>query len=66
MKASVTREMTTQEIKDQLVEEKISYSKMKMGHTISPMENPVVLKEKRKSIARLSTELRSREINGDQ
>ncbi len=66
MKASVVREMTTQEIKDQLVEEKISYSKMKMGHTISPLENPVALKEARKTISRLSTELRSRDINGEQ
>lgn len=66
MKASVVREMTTQEIKDQLVEERLNYSRMKMAHTISPLENPASLNHTRKNIARLSTELRSREINGEQ
>lgn len=63
MKASVVREMTTQEIKEQLEESKLNYYKMKMAHTISPLENPVSLKNSRKDIARLSTELRSREMN---
>ncbi len=58
--------MTTQEIKEALVEAQISYDKTKMGHTISPMENPVSLRDSRKTIARLNTELRSREINGEQ
>ena len=66
MKASVVREMTTQEITEQLVEEKLNYSKIKMAHTISPLENPIQLRNKRKDIARLSSELRSRQINGEQ
>lgn len=66
MKASVIKQMTTQEIREQVVEEKIGYDKMKMAHAISPLENPGELKGKRKVIARLSTELRSREINGEQ
>lgn len=66
MKASVIREMTTQEIREQIVEEKINYGKLKMAHAISPLENPGELKGKRKDIARLGTELRNREINGDQ
>ena len=66
MKASVVREMTTQEIKEQLEEAKLNYYKMKMAHTISPLENPVSLKSSRKDIARLSTELRSREMNSEQ
>ncbi len=63
MKASVVKEMTTQELKDQLFETKLSYSKMKMGHTISPLENPTELKSNRKDIARMFTELRNRELN---
>lgn len=66
MKASVVREMTTQEISEQLVELKLSYSKVKMGHTITPLENPMELKKIRKNIARLSTELRSRELTSEQ
>jgi large subunit ribosomal protein L29 len=66
MKASVVREMTTQEIVEQLEEEKLGYSKMKMAHTISPLENPILLRNKRKDIARLASELRSRQIKGEQ
>lgn len=66
MKASVVREMTTKEIQEQIVEEKINYDKLKMAHTISPLENATELKKKRNAIARLKTELRAREINQDQ
>lgn len=65
MKASVVREMTTQEIKDKLENEKQAYAKAKMAHTISPLENPLTLKATRKDIARLSTELRNRELNAE-
>ncbi len=60
MKASVIREMTTQEITEQIAEEKINYDKLRMAHHISPLENPAELKLKRKLIARLSTELKAR------
>lgn len=60
MKANVIREMTTQEIRENLDEARIGYSKMKMAHHISPLENPLSLRSKRKNIARLETELRKR------
>lgn len=63
MKAAEVKEMTTQEIIDQLAEERVQYSKLKMGHTISPVENPMLIRATRKNIARLETELRGREIN---
>jgi len=66
MKASVIREMTTQEVIEKLEDEKLNFSKMKMAHTISPLENPMSLKQSRKDIARLATELRSRENNAEQ
>jgi large subunit ribosomal protein L29 len=60
MKASVIREMTTKEVSERIAEEKVGYDKLRMSHHISPLENPVELKSKRKLIARLSTELRAR------
>jgi large subunit ribosomal protein L29 len=66
MKASVIREMTTEEVKEKIQEEKIGYDKLKMAHTISPLEDPSELTKKRKDIARLQTELRSRLLNEDQ
>lgn len=60
MKSSVIREMTTDEIQEKLVDEKETLSKLRMQHAISPLENPLVLKDKKKDIARLMTELTSR------
>lgn len=65
MKASVIKEMTTQEVREQIEESKTGYAKLKMSHAISPLENPGELKFKRKEIARLATDLRRREINGE-
>lgn len=60
MKSSVVREMTTEEIQDMLVDETSTLTKLTMQHAISPLENPMILKEKRKDIARLQTELTKR------
>lgn len=60
MKSSVIREMTTEEIQDRLTDEKESLSKLRMQHAISPLENPLVLKHRKKDVARLMTELTSR------
>ncbi len=62
MKPEVIREMTSGELKESLLEERLNYSRMKMAHAISPLENPLVLRSKRKDIARLETELRRRKI----
>jgi large subunit ribosomal protein L29 len=62
MKASVIAEMTTEEIKDKLVEEAEMSSKLKINHTVSPLENPMQLKSRRKVVARLKTELKKREL----
>lgn len=60
MKSSVIREMTSEEIEDKLVDEKATLAKLRMQHAISPLENPLVLKEKKKDVARLMTELTRR------
>lgn len=65
MKASVVREMTTQEISEAIAEQNISLDKLRMAHHISPLENPMQLKELRKTIARLNTELRRRQQEGE-
>ena len=42
--------------------EKIALQKLKFAHAISPIENPVRLREYRKAIARILTEIKAREI----
>ena len=60
MKSSVIREMTTEEIEDRLIDEKSTLAKLKMQHAISPLENPLVLRERKNDVARLMTELTRR------
>lgn len=62
MKASVIREMSTEDIVDRVKEEKASLNKMTLSHAVSPIENPMLIRSKRRTIARMLTELKSREL----
>jgi large subunit ribosomal protein L29 len=62
MKQQVIQEMTTEELRERLEEEKKQLVKMKLAHTVSPLENPHKLTDYRRTIARMHTELRRREI----
>ena len=64
MKYSEIRELTTQELQEKLVEEKVNNVKSQMTHAVSPLENPLSIRESRRVIARISFELRNREIEG--
>jgi large subunit ribosomal protein L29 len=63
MKQEVISQLSTAELKERLEEERKHLSKLKMNHAISPLENPNVISQTRKIIARILTELRKREIN---
>ena len=62
MKQRVVAELSTPELKERLVEEQVQLSKLTLNHAISPIENPNKIKEQRKTIARLKTEVRKREL----
>ena len=62
MKNAEIRELTTDEIKELVQEQKEKLWRMKMAHAISPIEQPHKLKETKRFIARLLTELRAREL----
>jgi large subunit ribosomal protein L29 len=63
MKSSEIRELSNQELLERIDNEKTSLVRMKLNHAISPLENPQKIKESRKTIARLITEKRRREMN---
>ena len=63
MKTREVKELTTKEIEERLVAEKEHLMRLKLNHSISPLDNPGTIKEARKTIARFATELRQREIN---
>ncbi len=62
MKQEVIKELSTEELQERLDVEKLQLSKMKLHHAVSPIENPQKIKETRKVIARIMTELRKRDI----
>ena len=63
MKNSEIRELTTQELIERIETESANYTMMGLNHSISPLENPSQIAKLRKTIARMKTELRKRELN---
>ena len=63
MKSSEIRELTTKELEERIDTEKTHLIRLKLNHAVSPLDNPLKIKETRKNIARLKTELRKRELN---
>lgn len=62
MKQEVIVELSQEELLERLEEAKKQLVKMKLNHAVSPLENPNQLVSFRKTIARLKTEVRSREL----
>jgi large subunit ribosomal protein L29 len=62
MKISEIRELSTSDLIERIDTEKTMFTRMKMNHAITPLDNPQKLKQTKLNIARLMTELRAREI----
>lgn len=52
--------LTDQELQDRVQEAKNALSKLQLNHTISPVENPAVIRQNRRTIAKMLTELSKR------
>jgi large subunit ribosomal protein L29 len=57
MKNSEIKKLSADALVKAIAEEKNGLFNMKFQHAISPLENPSLLKQKRKLVARLNTEL---------
>ena len=55
-------EMSEDDLRAELVQINAQYQKLRFDHTIKGLDNPVTLKETRRDIARIQTELRRREV----
>jgi len=62
MKIAEIRELPTAELKERLDTEMVNYHQLVINHSISPIENPSLIKLTRRTIARMKTELRQREL----
>lgn len=61
MKNADIKSLSVAELKEKLGAEKEALRKVKFAHQVSAIENPMKIKETRKLIARLNTELRVKE-----
>ncbi len=62
MKPSVIREMSTSELNERLEEDQKHLVRLKLNHAVSPLENPNKIVVYRKTVARIKTELKKRQI----
>ena len=63
MKIKELKELETKELAERIETEVAKYNQMKLNHSVSPLENPSLIKAARRDIARMKTELRQRELN---
>jgi large subunit ribosomal protein L29 len=63
MKTSEIKELTNKEIVERLQTEQENLVRLRLNHAVSPLDNPMKIRESRRNIARLQTILRSRELN---
>ena len=63
MKTSEIIELSTPDLLERIDTEKSLLVRMKLNHAITPLDNPQKVKDVKLTIARLQTELRTRELN---
>jgi len=61
MKMSEIKEFSTKELEERIEVEKNTLVRMRLNHSVSPLDNPMKLKFARKDIARMMTELNKRQ-----
>ncbi len=61
MKKAEIKNLSAEDIQAKLAEAKAEFTKMKLAHKISPLENPIQIRDLRKTIARLNTELTNKQ-----
>lgn len=62
MKATELKQLSLEELKNKLLQEQDALLKLKMAHAITPIENPMRIREARKVVARIQTVIRQKEI----
>lgn len=56
------KEFTAEDLANELKETKVQYQKQKFDHALKGLDNPLLLRDIRRDIARLQSEIRRREI----
>ncbi len=61
MKQAEISKLSVKDIQGKIVDLSDKLVRMKLAHGVSPIENPIQIKDLRKTVARLNTELTKRE-----
>lgn len=61
-KGTDLKDLTLVELQDKLQDERSTLNKLRFNHAVSPIDNPMQLRARKKSVARILTELRKREL----
>ena len=56
------KDLNEQDLKARIQEDSLRLKKLEFAHAISPLESPITIRNLRKDVARLKTELRKREL----
>ncbi len=62
MKNSEIKSMSDGELRERIQTEQESLTKLRFSHAVTPIENPSRIRAMRKTVARLKTELRAKEL----
>ena len=66
MKQEDIRNLSEDDLQENLAEQSANLERLRMNHAVSPLENPKQLKEARRTVARLKTEMRKRELSAQE
>lgn len=61
MKTAEIKEMSIADIKEKIGQEQAQLQQLRLNHMVSPLENPMKIRQARKNIARLMTILRQKQ-----
>jgi large subunit ribosomal protein L29 len=56
------KDLNVKDLNDRITEDQLRLKKLEFAHAISPLENPMSIRNLRKDISRLKTELKSKQL----
>ncbi|NDW08321.1 50S ribosomal protein L29 [Dysgonomonas sp. 520] len=62
MKIAEVRELSDKDLRERIDAERIALDQLVLNHSVTPLDSPADIKKKRRTIARLLTEMRQREL----
>ena len=57
------KQMTEKDLEARIREDELRIKKLKFAHAVSPLENPMSIRDVRRDLARTKTELRKKQSN---